>query len=256
MKSRIQYFEGRTFIHRMHPIVKVIWLMVLSISLLILPSPWFILGFLTLLALGFWYAGAGKIQLAGIRLILLTSLLLAGFQFVFIQSGQIWLQIGSLEFTRDGLFSGIYIGGRFMGIVLLSYLFVLTTHPGELVYALMRVGVPYRYGYTLITALRMVPLFQIEADTIYKAQIARGMGLDHGGLRGLFTRVRQLLMPLLVSALGKADILAVSMEGRGFGMYPQRTYLRSAALRSVDVWSLIGLVLWVLSTSILRVVWI
>jgi energy-coupling factor transport system permease protein len=253
LKARIQYFEGRTIIHRMHPVVKAIWLVVLSASLFILPSPWFILGFIALLALGFWRAGVSLIHLAGFRLILLTSLLLAGLQFFFVRSGQAWFQIGSWDFTRDGLSSGIYIGGRFLGIVLLSYLFVLTTHPGELVYALMRVGVPYRYGYSLITALRMVPIFQAEADTIYKAQIARGMGLDRGGLRGSFTRVRQLLMPLLVSALGKADTLAVSMEGRCFGMYPQRTYLRSATLRAEDWWSLLGLGLLVLGISLYRI---
>jgi energy-coupling factor transport system permease protein len=37
---------------------------------------------------------------------------------------------------------------------------------------------------------------------------------------------RQFFLPLLVSALGKADALAVSMEGRCFGRYPTRTFLR------------------------------
>jgi energy-coupling factor transport system permease protein len=99
----------------------------------------------------------------------------------------------------------------------------------------------------------MVPLFQDEADTIYKAQIARGMRHDRGGIRSWFTRVRQLLMPLLVSALSKADTLAVSMEGRCFGMYPERTYLRSTTLKRVDLWALIGLAFWVLSVSIYRI---
>jgi energy-coupling factor transport system permease protein len=255
MKARIQYIDGNSILHRMHPVVKVIWLLVLGLSLFILPSPWFILGFCALLILAFCHAGVSVVRLGGFRLILLTSLLLAGFQIFFVRSGTVWLQIGPWELTRDGFFAGIYIGGRFLGIVLLSYLFVLTTHPGELAYALMQSGVPYRYGYAFITALRMVPIFQLEADTIYKAQIARGMGIDRGGMRGLFTRTRQLLMPLLVSALRKADTLAVSMEGRCFGMYPQRTYLRTAALSGLDFCSLIGLALWVLGISLTRVLW-
>jgi energy-coupling factor transporter transmembrane protein EcfT len=43
------------------------------------------------------------------------------------------------------------------------------------------------------------------------------------------TLARQLFFPLLVSALGKADTLAVSMEGRCFGRYPTRTFLRQTA---------------------------
>lgn len=40
------------------------------------------------------------------------------------------------------------------------------------------------------------------------------------------TLARQFFMPLLVSALGKVDGLAVSMEGRCFGKYPTRTFFR------------------------------
>jgi energy-coupling factor transporter transmembrane protein EcfT len=45
---------------------------------------------------------------------------------------------------------------------------------------------------------------------------------------------RQLFFPLLVSALGKADSLAVSMEGRCFGRYPTRTFLRQTHLARRD----------------------
>jgi energy-coupling factor transport system permease protein len=44
--------------------------------------------------------------------------------------------------------------------------------------------------------------------------------------RRFLTLARQFVLPLLVSALGKVDALAVSMEGRAFGKYPTRTFLR------------------------------
>jgi energy-coupling factor transport system permease protein len=50
----------------------------------------------------------------------------------------------------------------------------------------------------------------------------------------LLRLARQLFFPLLVSALGKADALAVSMEGRCFGRYPTRTFLRQTRFARRD----------------------
>ena len=83
----------------------------------------------------------------------------------------------------------------------------------------MRAGLPYRYGYALITALRLVPVFEQEGQTVYNAQLARGVQYDVRSLRRFLLLGRQFFLPLLVSALGKVDALAVSMEGRCFGKY-------------------------------------
>jgi energy-coupling factor transport system permease protein len=90
----------------------------------------------------------------------------------------------------------------------------------------MRAGLPYRYGFALITALRLVPTFEQEGRTVYAAQLARGVQYDVRSPRRFLTLVRQFLLPLLVSALSKVDILAVSMEGRCFGKHQTRTFLR------------------------------
>lgn len=256
MRARVQYIEGGSALHRLHPIAKSAWLIVLSVALFLVPSPWFILGLLAVTWFGLRLAGAGWRRLAGMRLVLGTAALLATLQMAFVQSGDVWLRLWHLNITVDGLQAAVYVGGRFLCIVLLSYLFVLTTHPGELAHGLMQVGLPYRYGYSLITALRMVPMFQVEADTIYKAQLARGIGHDRGGLRVWVERLRQMLMPLLVSALGKADALAVSMEGRCFGMSSRRTYLRRVNWRKGDLFSLAALVLWILGVAAWRAGWV
>ena len=252
MIMRVEYIGGRSLLHRLHPLVKFAWLLALSVAVFLVSSPWLILGLLALLWPAFRYAGARLGRLSGIRLILATSLLLAVLQVFFVRGGQVLLQLWSWSITLDGVAAAVYVAGRFLSIVLFSYLFVLTTHPGELAFALMQAGLPYRYGYALITALRMVPMFQIEADTVYKAQLARGMRYDRGGLRGLIEMIRRMFMPLLVSALGKADTLAISMEGRCFGMHASRTYRRRVALRRADILSLAVLLLGVIVLVITR----
>ena len=123
-------------------------------------------------------------------------------------------------------------------MIWMSYLFVLTTEPNALAYGLMQAGLPYRYGFALITALRLVPVFEQEGQTVYQAQLARGIAYDRGGPRRFVTLARQFFLPLLVSALGKVDALAVSMEGRCFGKYPRRTFLRQVRFTRRDALAL------------------
>ena len=62
---------------------------------------------------------------------------------------------------------------RFVNIIGSSYLFVAITDPNRLAYSLMQVGLPYRFGFMLITALRFIPVFQLELEQVKNAQMAK-----------------------------------------------------------------------------------
>jgi energy-coupling factor transport system permease protein len=255
MKARITYQPGDSFLHRLHPLVKAAWLMMGTVLVFVVESPWLVLGAVALLLLGFHLAGARLGQIRGTRLFATTALLLGLLQVLFVQEGRTLLQVGPLSITMGGLEAAAYVAGRFLAVILLSYLFVLTTEPNELAYALMRAGLPYRYGFALITALRLVPTFEQEGQIVYNAQLARGVAYDVRSPRRFVTLARQFFLPLLVSALGKVDSLSVSMEGRCFGKYPQRTFLREVQMREMDGWALAGLV-WVgVATVVILVGW-
>ncbi|MBN2556220.1 MAG: energy-coupling factor transporter transmembrane protein EcfT [Anaerolineales bacterium] len=234
MKVRLQYFPGSTYLHRLHPLVKLAWLVFASLFVFQLRSPSLLV--ISLLGVLFVYASARLPirRLQGIRLALSTSILLAIMQMVFNREGSILLSIGKWVLTENGLSAAVRVGVRFLAIILLSYAFVLTTAANDLSYALMQAGLPYRYGFSLVTALRLVPVFQQEADIVYKAQLARGFRYDQFRVSHLLDMMRSFLLPLLVSSLSKVDALAVSMESRCFGMYPMRTYLRAVPFRRGD----------------------
>jgi len=122
--------------------------------------------------------------------------------------------------------NGALMSLRFLNIVLSSHLFVSLTGAEDLAYALMQAGLPYRYGFALLTTMRFVPYFRMEANTVLKAQMARGMGVDRPTPKGIWLMARHTIIPVTVTALSKVDSLAVSMEGRCFGLYPDRTYRR------------------------------
>jgi energy-coupling factor transport system permease protein len=253
MKPRITYQPGSSIFHRLHPLVKGAWVLFGTVVVFVVPSARVVFASVGLLLLAFSWAGLSLGQVRGTRLFIITALLLGALQVLFVRQGAVLGQMGSLVVTADGVEAGVYVAGRFISVVLLSYLFVLTTDPNDLAYALMRAGLPYRYGFALVTALRLVPVFEQEGQIVYSAQLARGVQYDVRSPRRFLTLARQFFMPLLVSALGKVDALAVSMEGRCFGKYPTRTFLREIHPTRLDVVAVVLLLLCVVVTVTSRI---
>jgi energy-coupling factor transport system permease protein len=249
MKPLITYQSGTSFIHRLHPLTKLAWLLLVTVLVFVVKSVWVVLG---VLAAAIVLCLALRLlpgQVRGAKLFFSTALLLLVLQVVFVDSGSLLLQIGPLSVTTGGVTAGVYVAGRFLSVVLFSYLFVFTTSPNDLAYGLMQAGLPYRFGFMLVTALRLVPVFEREAQIVYRAQIMRGAAYDRKNLRRFLLLGRQFFMPMLASALGKVDALAVSMEGRCFGKYPTRTYLREVGFSRRD-WLAWGVMVVVVGTAV------
>ena len=234
MAQRITYQPGHSIFHRLHPLVKMAWLLFGTVLVFVVRSPWVVMAAVALLVLAFPLAGLRLGRVRGTRLFITTALLLGLLQILFVHEGEALLRVGPVVVTVGGLQATAYVAGRFLTVILLSYLFVLTTDPNDLAYTLMRAGLPYRYGFALITALRLVPVFEQEGQTVYHAQLARGVQYDVRSPRRFVTLARQFFLPLLVSALGKVDALAVSMEGRCFGKYSTRTFVREVHATRLD----------------------
>jgi energy-coupling factor transport system permease protein len=242
MKQHVAYKPGHTFLHALHPLVKAGWLLAATLAFFVLKQPWAIASLLALSVAAYPLNDLRLEEIPGTQIAIVTAVVLGGLQLIFNRSGIVLASVGPLSVTRIGVNAAIIVAGRFLSVILLSYLFVLTTDPNDLAYGLMQVGLPYRYGFALITALRLVPIFEREAQRVYQAQVVRGAGYGAKGPRRFFILMRQFLLPMLSSALGKVDALAVSMEGRGFGRYPTRTFYRPRSITRRDRIGLAGLV--------------
>lgn len=226
----LSYVPGQSFIHRMHPIAKVALLVCFSLVVFSLPSA--LPGGIILLGLLIAY------QLTGLGMMFfwrkLRMILLFGFTMIVVQVlsvkegyliGQIPLYIVTIEVWSEGILGGLTMMFRFLNVIGFSYLFVSTTDPNSLAYGLMQAGLPYRYGFMLITSLRFIPVFQLELNQVRNAQMAKGIELAGLSFKKVLLSIRYLLIPLVLSALSKVDYLAISMEGRAFGLYTERSYL-------------------------------
>lgn len=229
MKMKITHQPGNSFSHRLHPMTKLIALLLISLLLFFAPC-WFMAALLAALMLIILASRLKLYLVRGFWLMLSVAMMIALLQLIFTSSGRLLFDARVFRITSDGLANAITISGRFLCIILLSYWFVLTTNPNSLAYGLMQAGIPYRFGFMLVMALRFITLVEDEARTIYYAQLVRGAGLDQKGLKKYLLLLQTLLLPLLVSSLNKTNHLAYSMEGRSFGQTTRRTYMHHSPL--------------------------
>jgi len=234
---KLTYEPGNTTVHRLYPITKFVWLIIGSVLVFIINNSILLILMAAIFLLMLQFVNPEIWKVRGFRLTIATGLLLLILYIVFDKNGHVLFNsdIGFLTLTSDGLDSGLRVSGRFLTIVFLSYLLILTTDPNQLAYALMKMGLPYRYGFMFVTALRLAPLMEEEGRTIYRAQLVRGIRYDKGNIRKLLLIIRQFLTPLLISALRRADKLVFSLEGRGFGKYPVRTFRTQINPTTLDI---------------------
>lgn len=158
---------------------------------------------------------------------------------------------GGVAIHEGSLRLGLIAAARVVALVSLSLLFSLTTNVNDFVLALVQQArVPYRVGYAALAALRFAPLFRHELNQIRAAHRVRG--LAQSGIAGELAQVRRALVPLLASAIRRAERAALAMDGRAFGAYPQRTYVRRLPFTVTDAaftaafWALGGVVVFTL----------
>lgn len=237
---KITYQSRDSFLHHLNPVTKLVVLILFSLSIFLFDS-WPVEIFCLLMLIGISLASGSRapLSLLASRYTLSFTALLLIIQVIFTQGGTVFLAIPavifSLNVTSAGLTSGLVVALRFICVIIASAIFVFTTDPGEMAYSLIKAGLPYRYGFMLVTALRFIPVFESEASTVRHAQMARGLELEGKGIGPLITSLRCTLLPLVVSALSKVDALVISMEGRAFGYRKARTFLHPVRFRIIDV---------------------
>ncbi|MFW9935063.1 MAG: energy-coupling factor transporter transmembrane component T family protein [Candidatus Thorarchaeota archaeon] len=233
--SSFGYLQRKSFVHRLNPLTKfaiLILIVILTVTLISDIVSLCIFGFLLLA-----YIGAGinlRYAFGRLRRLLTFILLIALVQILFTPYGTVLFYLipplapgfgPFLPITIMGVANTINLAFRLINIVSASALFVATTDPSRFAAALTQLRIPYRYAYTLVLALRLVPLFDEESNTVQSAQRARGVPVDQGVIRGFLRQIKYTFMPLIFSALGRVDALTLAMDGRGFGYAPNRTFL-------------------------------
>jgi energy-coupling factor transport system permease protein len=134
------------------------------------------------------------------------------------------------------------------GMILIS-----TTRNEELVLGMIRLGMPYRVGFAISTALRLVPTIASSTMTISQAQRSRGLDLDSGNLLDRIKKFLPLLVPVFISTIRNTNIFAMALESKGFGARDQRTFYLNLQMRKADYYILIFAVVFTVASIVLSI---
>ncbi len=146
-------------------------------------------------------------------------------QSVTLPGTQPWFRLLGHQFYMDTENFAFSLSMRIYIIFLLSLIFVRATNPRDLAVGSIRVlRVPYKIGYSMFIALRVIPLIEDQLRTVQAAQLVRGVGTEPG-LRGRIKSGMRYTLPVFVGVMRECNVMVHSMESRAFGAYPTRTFV-------------------------------
>lgn len=239
-----QYLPGESFIHKLDPRTKLI-IAFAFIMVIFLANNWQTYGILMLFILG--SISLSKIPLTffikGLRPLLLLIIITIFFQILFMPGERILVDLGFMTITWEGLLQGFLIFLRFVLIIFMSTLLTLTTQPLSIADGLESLMTPlkklrfpvHEIALILSIALRFVPTLMEETEKIMNAQKARGVVFDEGSLKDQIMAVVPLLIPLFISAINRAEELAIAMSARGYRDGDRRTKYRVITFSQKDL---------------------
>lgn len=147
----------------------------------------------------------------------------------------IWEGIGRFTLTWEQLYYETNVFLKYVVVVPVAILLIVTTHPSEFASSLNRIGVNYSIAYAISLTLRYIPDVQRDYQDISRAQQARGIELSkkvswHKRLKGAVA----ILMPLIFSSLERIDTISHAMELRSFGKKKHRTWYSGRPFTRTD----------------------
>lgn len=136
-----------------------------------------------------------------------------------------FIRIGEITLGQQGFARGLEFFLRITIMVLASFIFIWTTDIRDLMTGLVRIGMPYRFAFAIFLALRFLPIVQQEVDAVRAAHAIRGRAV-RSPFRHRFRLWQRYMFTVIVNGLRKAENTALAIESRGFGAYPDRTYIK------------------------------
>ncbi|NHJ25662.1 MAG: energy-coupling factor transporter transmembrane protein EcfT [Candidatus Lokiarchaeota archaeon] len=238
------YISNNSFMHKLNPISKLIFLLFLTIETfiigsIILQSALFLLVIILLLLSKIKPKFIFK-KLRFMVIILLISVVLNIFFNALPNEDEIVLfylfNVPFLPIRR----LAVYFALRAFFILLTLYtsaiLFTNTTSPKDFVYSMMRMRIPYKFCFAFMVGLRFIPSIEEEAKTIALAQQARGFNIEKvKTLRKAYAFISERMIGTLVSILRKGQTVSLSMENRCFGVFKNRTNLIKVKFKFSDL---------------------
>jgi energy-coupling factor transport system permease protein len=248
MQPVFRYIHLDTPIHRLHPLVKMAYVL-LTLVLVMYPirlSDMLILLIWLGLSAVLWTVA--RIELR--RFTTLLKILLGTFIFLILIQGFTYrgghtplITFGHLKLweadlgviTREGVWFGIVLSVRVLVATSSLPLFVMTTPTSAIMTAMGKLRVPQTATFMFVSALSFTTLLFEMWDSIVDAQKLRAFDID--GMNFVKRAIRAyipIITPLILLLFRRANDFQIAMETRGFGAPAQATAIDTLTSRPSD----------------------
>ena len=230
-----RYIDRASFVHRLHPTVKVVALFVVfwSVYWVDQPRAFLPLGVILLTLAVLTGSGPNFYSLRWLFIIIVTSTTIS-WMFVFGHKGA-WV-------THTSVMFGLGRGLKLAELLAASVLFLSTTKVEEFMVGLARLGVPYRARFAITLSFRLAPLFIDSYLTVIDAESLRGLDFSEGRIIERMRRYVPVVVPVFMGALRKANNMAMALEARGFGANSRPTSFIEYPVRPRDIATFVFLI--------------
>lgn len=224
------YIDKESFVHRLNPVVKMVWFA--TIVLL----AWSFNKWEYALVVFLWalvYPLLSKLPFrrifgASFLFVVWTAILSLLLWPMFLQGGNVVYEWSVFRFTDIGLSVAISYSFRVGACMVAALSWLMTTSQRELIEGLSDVRVPYHLSFGIMLALRYAPVLLGEIGRVREAQKSRAFNWNRGSLKRRFQafgeNARVLVVPVFNRMLTSVNQIALCLDSKGcdFSRPPKR----------------------------------
>ena len=239
------YSQLDTFVHRLSGLSKLVCFLLLTSAIMLTCDIRIILA---IMVLSFVMMQVAKIRYSQIRLMLIyvMAFLVVNFFLTYLFEPEYGVAIygtkhvlfsfgGHYTVTQEQLFYQFTKLFKYLSVIPLGIIFVLTTNPSEFASSLNGVGVSYKICTALSLTLRYFPDVADDYNTIALAQQARGVEMSSKAkMMDRLKRSASILIPLIMTTMDRIELISNAMDLRGYGKHRKRTWYARKPLRTAD----------------------
>ena len=248
-----QYYPVESPVHRLDPRIKLL-ASIIYIAMLFFVRHFIVFGVIAamlLVVIALSRVPLFKVLKSLKIIIFLLVFMLIMTVFFYSGTGTLWWSFGIIKIYKEEVINALFLCARIILLVLGPTMLTYTTTPVELTDALESVlkpfsliGIPVHYlAIVMQLALRLIPTFLEETDKIINAQKSRCADFDSGNIFKRAKAMIPVLIPLIISAIKRADDLADAMDSRCYRGAKGRTRYKKMKLRACDVLSFTGVLI-------------
>jgi len=236
------YLDRDSLFHRLNPVAKILSLILLLTVAIVFNHPLYVL------TLGLFVIAIGGISgslsnLKRIRVLLILILIFCSVLWpLFVKGSNLLWKFGPISIYRESLLYAVAMGLRLDMMLICGMIFLSCTRIEEFTAGLNKLGVPFSVSFALSLAFRLVPTFAATTSTVIQAQKSRGLDLESGWILSRIKKHVPMLIPIFIYAVRNADLLAMALESKSFGLRKDRTYYQDFKVSYKDYMAIAFLV--------------